>query len=1265
MRTLILALSAASITAAAPAQDEPPRLFTPSGPWAMEYADDSCRLIRNFNLGAKQITLALERHQPGTGIDIGLAGNGIQVWSKAEAAEYAFLPGGKPTARTAYSSKLTDGRTYYLLTGASLEVEQAKISSPGVSEPARTPRETDPELAAAASIDTLVLSKGFKDPPRLALGSMVAPMAAMHTCIEDLLTHWGVDAKAHRSLSRQAGPIDLKQLSSAITYPMNAELDHRDGFVRFRLMLDREGKPTNCVVTSPRGAKEFESVTCRSLERAQFLPALDASRTAIASYYIGLVRFNVSKTNVPSTTDRIIAAAASASPGQTEGEKGYALYEQGRYAEAEPLFRKALDIRRRALGEGHADIAANYGNLASSISGQGRWAEAEPLFRKALDIFRTSLGEKHPETAIGYNNLGYNLRQEGRDADAEPFLRKALEIRRAILGERHLDTAESYGSLAASLVGQGRAAEAELLFRKELDIRRAELGEDHLKTADGYSNLAISVSAQGRFDDVEPLYRKTLDIRRATFGDNRTPTAESYINLGSLLNAQGRYAEAEPLLRKALEIFRAARGENDYATASGYHSLANNLGDQGRHADAEPLFRKALDIDRGARGENHPITAGEYDSLASNLGAQGRYAAAEPLFRKALDIYRATIGENHPNTAAVYDHLAFDLDALGKYTEAESLSLRAIAINLLLSLPRIDLDENSHAEPFTPNEKTYLLIASHLRKTAPASSSSITGRAVLAAEAFLQSASSRASILAAARTALGTGTLAQTLRQQQDLAARSSILDREILKALGSAKTTDADRLSAERDAAMTTLATLNAQIDRQFPTYRAIISPQPVPLEQIQSALPNGAGLLLLIAVDKDLYSFGISRTKVEWVRVEGGAPGALAQITHLRCQVDVDACSAQPGADEAPAPGKAHSDHFDMAAAYALYSTLVAPVEQAFSGAKRLYVTTSGALGDLPLGALATMPPATGGRDDTPAALARAPWLADRYAITYLPAVSGLLVRTTRPINSEAPRLTAYGDPDLHGNGQPGCTRSVRAFSGASRAGLPEANVNLIRALCPLPESAAELRRLAKTLGAPQTALHLRDQATESRLHDDPSLGQARVIAFATHGALAGEGIKFGFEEPGLILTPPITPQVLGNGMIDDGVLTASEVSQLSLSADWVILSACNTASAQGSHGNDGLSALSRSFLYAGARALLASHWRVADDSASILTVETMRLRQANPGLTRAQALQEAMHAIRTGVRTDGSALPGWFDSFSHPADWAPFTLIANSDE
>ena len=196
-----------------------------------------------------------------------------------------------------------------------------------------------------------------------------------------------------------------------------------------------------------------------------------------------------------------------------------------------------------------------------------------------------------------------------------------------------------------------------------------------------------------------------------------------------------------------------------------------------------------------------------------------------------------------------------------------------------------------------------------------------------------------------------------------------------------------------------------------------------------------------------------------------------------------------------------------------------------------------------------------------------------------------------------------------------------------------------------------------MANALEADAAAIHLGVEATEAAVRTNDRLRDARIVAFATHGILPGE-IE-GFAEPGLIFTPPgrATPA-------DDGILTAAEAAGLDLSAEWVILSACNTGTTEGPGGGDALSGLARSFLYAGADALLASRWRVGDKVTAALTVETLLNARRDPAVGKAAALQSAMRAIRTGKRDDGSAVEGWTSDWAHPAAWAPFTLIATGN-
>ena len=347
-----------------------------------------------------------------------------------------------------------------------------------------------------------------------------------------------------------------------------------------------------------------------------------------------------------------------------------------------------------------------------------------------------------------------------------------------------------------------------------------------------------------------------------------------------------------------------------------------------------------------------------------------------------------------------------------------------------------------------------------------------------------------------------------------------------------------------------------------------------------------------------------------------------------------------------------------YDRARAYALYRDLVAPVESAFAGREKLFVTVTGRLSGLPLGVLITEPPKAGEDGADPSVLANSAWLADRYAMIGLPSVSVLRAVKRKPVTSRAGEsFIGYGAPVLGGAAAGKNTPAgTRVFHSADSDGATLADPDVLRQLAPLPGTARELSAMAAVFKAPPSDIRTGASATETAVRSDANLEQARVVAFATHGILPRE--VSGIEEPGLVFTPPALASAA-----DDGLLAASEVARLTLAADWVLLSACNTASSDGTPGADSLSSLARSFLYAGASALLASNWRVSDEATAALTVETLSSR-SSIGFTRAEALQRAMRAVRTGKRADGSAIAGWNESWAHPAAWGAFTVISNED-
>jgi CHAT domain-containing protein len=211
------------------------------------------------------------------------------------------------------------------------------------------------------------------------------------------------------------------------------------------------------------------------------------------------------------------------------------------------------------------------------------------------------------------------------------------------------------------------------------------------------------------------------------------------------------------------------------------------------------------------------------------------------------------------------------------------------------------------------------------------------------------------------------------------------------------------------------------------------------------------------------------------------------------------------------------------------------------------------------------------------------------------------------------------------------------------ATRSGRPD--LDQLRVKAPLPDTADELCAVAKDLRPAPEDIVLGARATEAtikRLSAEGRLANYRVVHFATHGAISGD--ISGTNEPGLILTPPMEQTDT-----DDGYLSASEVAALKLDADWVILSACNTA-AGGAQGAEALSGLARAFFYAGARAMLVSHWAVDSAATVSLITHAVGATTRDKTLGRAEALRRAMLAmIDTGEPRQ-----------AHPAFWAPFVVV-----
>ncbi len=233
---------------------------------------------------------------------------------------------------------------------------------------------------------------------------------------------------------------------------------------------------------------------------------------------------------------------------------GSYLDDRAEYKEAEPLYQSSLEIRERALGKGHPDVAASLNNLTELYYNQGKYAEAEPLYQRSLEIRERALGKGHPDVAASLNNLAGLYYNQGKYAEAEPLYQRSLEIRECVFGKDHPDVAASLNNLAGLYYNQGKYAEAEPLHQRSLEIRERALGKDHPDVAVSLNNLAVLYKNKGKYAEAEPLYQRSLEIRERVLGKDHSDVANSLNNYADLLEIIGQKKKAEKLKKKAQDI---------------------------------------------------------------------------------------------------------------------------------------------------------------------------------------------------------------------------------------------------------------------------------------------------------------------------------------------------------------------------------------------------------------------------------------------------------------------------------------------------------------------------------------------------------------------------------------------------------------------------------------------------------------------------------------------------------------------------------------
>ena len=830
--------------------------------------------------------------------------------------------------------------------------------------------------------------------------------------------------------------------------------------------------------------------------------------------------------------------------------------------------------------------------------------------------------------------------------EAARRLDRVLALQRAKYGPDSSNVGATLCYIAHNASEQGRLAFAIDQMRAGLARMKPDAASK-VAWAANFETYAHMLGEAGRVAEFLEAARVAARIAQETLDPGQRGIGLTLTNLAGALNASGRYAEAEAVARQAIDIGVKYRSKGHGDTSVAMSVLADSLAAQGNSIGAEGLLDEAALRRAQFKSTALPLEPARYWAAAADLAltrgdtaeAERRLALAAQMLSapsKGKELIRANLRRVQARSALIRGDAAGALglanEGLAELGELTLIDRRVFGLTMLrgLALARLGRTDEAFAttEPTARALEADLTGSTRTREDmveiAPAYAAGFARFALIALlsghpdSAFRSAQLANLSSLAvtgsavAARAAGGDPANEAAVRALDTLIDARHRLDRERSFALGksNAEVQRLDRAMADADAAITIART---HLDLSFPAYAQLSRPRPVALAEAQAALAPAAALLLPLPLDDGVLSLVLTSQGLAWQQAPMRSAEFAAAIGRIR--------DAVQGADP--------DQRFPADDAYALYQALFPVRVAAAIGPKAdLQLLGGGPLAGLPLGVLLTHRPARPWLSGD--ALRRAPWLVRDHSFAVVAALRAQSAIGGAPVAvAFAPRFAGIGAPLL---GPVTSRQRLRGLLGDGTI-----SVAALRELPSLPGTDRELRAIARATSPRSALLLLGADATETRVkHAD--LSHIDILAFATHG-LVGGGAN---AEPALVLTPPDVATIE-----DDGLLAASEIAALRLNADWVILSACDSAGVSDA-AVPTYSGLARAFFQAGSRSVLVSMWPLRDDIAARLTVAiTGNARR----MTKPRALQQAELALMHNASVRGSG---------NPALWAGFNLL-----
>ena len=807
--------------------------------------------------------------------------------------------------------------------------------------------------------------------------------------------------------------------------------------------------------------------------------------------------------------------------------------------------------------------------------------------------------------ALAANDKRYEAFQRGEYGQST----RRVHNKEAILTGKHIVMMQ----LGRSLMAQRKLVQAEYQFREALKVALQVGSVNSIRVTSGIQALSYAVSEQGRIEESLLLAKFNLDtVLKAGYPPSSLHT----------INARRAYANA--------------------LVSKGEFKLA---------AEQYSANRTAIEQDKDLKERYQ--SRGNLDEITAFINAPD-LALAEVIAKDNFERTVKTLGPNHLRTYWAQSYFASTLEGAQKYSEAKNLFDKSV--NQLIEQNRNDSENQTvsirHQERFSRVIESYM---NTLFKANPENSAGPAAQAFMLADFARGSVVQKALAQSTARANIKDPVLSNLARREQDLQRQLNSLN-EVLVAISAASAekqlpgiqnkikADIDKLRVERDS-------VKNEIKNKFPVYFELVEPQPITIARAVKSIGPKEVLVTWYFGERNSYVWALHQSGLD----------SFAILPFNKKEIATDVEKLRKALD----PGVATVDEippFDVNLAHALYNKLLKPIEKSLEGKELLISIPHGSLGQLPLATLLVNPikqPEKGANGFV--GYQNAPWLIRKIAIVQLPSVNALAsLRSAPPITVERKNFIGFGDPlfsneqakqiempsvQLATRGRPLYLRNSPKTSKVSSAQLA--------LLSRLPDTNQEILEIAAVLKADNSDIFLQRNASVKNVMST-DLSNRKIVMFATHGLVPGE--LDGLTQPALAMT---TPTLTGDQ--DDGLLTLEKILELKLNADWVILSACNTAAGDGI-GTEAISGLGRAFFYAGAKALLVSNWPVESASSRLLMTDLFKRQSDQPSLLKAEALRLSMLQLADKGNAKDEKTGKTSHAYGHPLFWAPYSLVGN---